>query len=66
MNLLRSFFEAHACCPAGKVPEGITFPQGMCSGEPDEENPVRFKRKDSPYYGAMQYQLNYRLLSVIN
>jgi hypothetical protein len=38
----------------------------MCSGEFDEENPVCFEREDSPLYGAMQYQINYRLLSVIN
>jgi hypothetical protein len=43
---------------------------GCCSdegalGERDEENQVYFGREDSPFYGAMQYQINYRLLSVI-
>jgi len=38
----------------------------MCYGAPDEENPLCFEREDSLLYGAMQYQINYRLLSVIN
>jgi hypothetical protein len=38
----------------------------MCPGELDEENPVCFEKEDSPFNGAMQYQINYRFISVIN
>jgi hypothetical protein len=48
------------------VPDKLTLPQGMCSGQLVEENPVCFEKDATLLYCAMQYQLNYRLLSVIN